>query len=37
MAALFSGYLLLTSLILVGKSMREMRRVELQPAIVSVE
>ena len=34
MAALFSGYLLLTSLILVGKSLREMRRVELQPAII---
>jgi O-antigen/teichoic acid export membrane protein len=34
MAALFSGYLLLTSLILVGKSLREMRHVELKPAIL---
>ncbi|TFH34874.1 MAG: hypothetical protein E4G99_08565 [Anaerolineales bacterium] len=33
MAVLFSGYLLFTSLILVGKSLREMRRLELQPAI----
>ncbi len=37
MAALFSGYLFLTSLILVLKSLREMRRVELQPAPVAVE
>jgi O-antigen/teichoic acid export membrane protein len=35
MAVLFSAYLLLTSLILVGKSLREMRRVELQPVTVS--
>jgi O-antigen/teichoic acid export membrane protein len=35
MAALFSGYLLLTSLILVGKSIREMRRVAYQPVSVS--
>lgn len=34
MAALFSGYLLLTSLILVGKSLREMRRVALQPSTI---
>jgi O-antigen/teichoic acid export membrane protein len=35
MAMLFSAYLLLTSLVLVGKSLREMRRVELQPVTVS--
>jgi O-antigen/teichoic acid export membrane protein len=35
MAMLFSGYLLLTSLILVGKSLREMQRVELQPATIA--
>jgi O-antigen/teichoic acid export membrane protein len=35
MAMLFSAYLLLTSLILVGKSLREMRRVELQPVTIA--
>jgi O-antigen/teichoic acid export membrane protein len=35
MAVLFSAYLLLTSLILVGKSLREMRRVELHPIPIS--
>jgi O-antigen/teichoic acid export membrane protein len=35
MAVLFSAYLLLTSLILVGKSLREMRRVELQPVTIA--
>jgi O-antigen/teichoic acid export membrane protein len=37
MAALFSGYLFLTSLILVAKSLYEMRRVELQPATLPLE
>jgi O-antigen/teichoic acid export membrane protein len=37
MAALFSIYLFLTSLILVGKSIREIRRVELAPVTLSVE